>query len=287
MRLSSSLPQAIMIVRSEKGNKTTTLRSNLLHQLIENIPTGDPLRTLEPQHIDHIKLRQALGRREAPTVVPTRQGNARKVVMKDTHASLWNLLLTATSHPLREEAIIERGSPRELDQPPVPQEALNVAMEEVRDVLLKYTKCADPTEREARLERVRQAEEQGQMEENALIMVRASQNASAAGQNATPPNDTPERIPATQRLGPDPHHHTDNSGKLPPHPISTSRERLPATLRLGSQTLPIEHTSEVIGETQNAGNIGRLLMNLRLGPCLVTDTEGGAPSAPIAGKRKP
>ena len=119
------------------------------------------------------------------------------------------------------------------------------------------------------------------------MMVRASQNASAAGQNATPPNDTPERIPATQRLGPDPHHHTDNSGKLPPHPSSTYRERLPATLRLGSQTPPIEHTSEVIGETQNAGNIGRLPMTLRLGPCLVTDTEGGAPSAPIAGKRKP
>ncbi|KAH0881821.1 hypothetical protein HID58_057917 [Brassica napus] len=268
-----------MIVRSEKGITTTTLRSNLLHQLIEKIPTGDQQKTIELQHIDHIKLRQARGRREAPTVVPIMKENAHKVVMKDTHAPLWNLLLTPTPPPpLRGEAITERSRSQYLRQRTLALVLPRISM---------WNQRGDPTEREARLERVRQAEEQGQMEENALMMVRASQNASSAGKNVPPPEDSPERIPATQRLGPDPHYHTDISGILSTHPNSTARERLPATLRLGTATPPIEHTPEATVETLNAGNIGRLPMTLRLGPCLGTGTEGGAPSAPIAGKRKP
>ncbi|KAH0874381.1 hypothetical protein HID58_071743 [Brassica napus] len=291
-----------------KGITTTTLRSNLLHQLIEKIPTGDQQKTIELQHIDHIKLRQARGRRVAPTVVPTMKENAHKVILTHPSGTYYSpppplppgrsyyrevqkpvpeTKDTGSSASKNLHVEPERGSPRELVRPPVPQKTLNVAREEVRDVLLQYTKCADPTEREARLERVRQAEEQGQMEENALMMVRASQNASSAGKSVPPPEDSPERIPATQRLGPDPHYHTDISGILSTHPNSTARERHPATLRLGTATPPIEHTPEATVETLNAGNIGRLPMTLRLGPCLGTCTEGGAPSAPIAGKRKP
>lgn len=53
-----------------------------------------------------------------------------------------------------------RGFLQENNHDSLPQEALNEAMGEVRDVMLQYTMC---TEREARKERVRQAEERGQM----------------------------------------------------------------------------------------------------------------------------
>ena len=47
-------------------------------------------------------------------------------------------------------------------------------MGELRNVMIQYTKTTDPTESEARKERMRQAEEQGEMEETAIQMVRAS-----------------------------------------------------------------------------------------------------------------
>lgn len=49
----------------------------------------------------------------------------------------------------------ERGNPQDNDLSLLPPEALNDALGEVRDYLMQYTKCADPTEREARVERVR------------------------------------------------------------------------------------------------------------------------------------
>lgn len=45
--------------------------------------------------------------------------------------------------------------------------------------MLQYTKAADPTEREARIERMRQAEEQGEIEETAIQLVQASLQASS------------------------------------------------------------------------------------------------------------
>lgn len=55
-----------------------------------------------------------------------------------------------------------KGAPLlEDDFPTIPHETLNEARVEVGDVMLQYTKCADPTEREARKERVRQVEERG------------------------------------------------------------------------------------------------------------------------------
>ncbi|CAN7097475.1 unnamed protein product, partial [Brassica rapa subsp. narinosa] len=91
----------------------------------------------------------------------------------------------------------------------LPQAAIENAMGELRDVMAQYTSCADPTESAARKERLRQAEEQGEIEETAIQMVRASL--------ATLPDESPleevpepaerdstERVPARQRLGPPP-----------------------------------------------------------------------------------
>ncbi|WZZ67030.1 hypothetical protein YC2023_078400 [Brassica napus] len=42
-----------------------------------------------------------------------------------------------------------RGVPPQNDKQPIPQEAIQEAMGEIRNVMLQYTKCSDPTESEA------------------------------------------------------------------------------------------------------------------------------------------
>ncbi|KAF2607799.1 hypothetical protein F2Q68_00043305 [Brassica cretica] len=53
------------------------------------------------------------------------------------------------------------------------------AVGEVREIMIQYTKSSDPTESAARKERMRQAEEQGEVEETALKIVRANLDAEA------------------------------------------------------------------------------------------------------------
>ncbi|WZZ64474.1 hypothetical protein YC2023_075844 [Brassica napus] len=98
-------------------------------------------------------------------------------------------------------------------------------MGEVRDVMLQYTMS---TEREARKERVRQAEERGQMEEAAIHMVRACLTSPSANQIAPL-----ERTPASQRLGPTPPLQAATTGVITMEPLSGPRERLPVSLHLG------------------------------------------------------
>lgn len=56
--------------------------------------------------------------------------------------------------------------------------AMDKALGEVIEVMVQYTKCADPTESAARQERLRIAEEQGELEATAIMMVQASINAN-------------------------------------------------------------------------------------------------------------
>lgn len=70
--------------------------------------------------------------------------------------------------------------------------------------MAQYTSCADPSESAARRERLRLAEEHGEIEQTALKMVRASlatqQESPISEENAEPL----ERVPVRQRLGPPP-----------------------------------------------------------------------------------
>lgn len=92
----------------------------------------------------------------------------------------------------------KRGDP----SPAVPQEALAAAVEEVRDVMIQYTNCVDPTESAARKERLRQAEIQGQVEETAEQVVRANLSLSSTGLVSPGTVVSEERVPISQRLGP-------------------------------------------------------------------------------------
>ncbi|KAL0730515.1 hypothetical protein Bca4012_026608 [Brassica carinata] len=61
---------------------------------------------------------------------------------------------------------------------------------------------ADPTESETHKEKMRQAEENGQMEETAILMVRASLVAESDKHKVEQEPVTPERVTSTLRLGP-------------------------------------------------------------------------------------
>ncbi|KAL0796989.1 hypothetical protein Bca101_068366 [Brassica carinata] len=64
---------------------------------------------------------------------------------------------------------MDRNAPTE-----IPQNLLNKARSELRDAMLQYTSCGDPTESAARRERFRQAEEQGDFDETARSMAKES-----------------------------------------------------------------------------------------------------------------
>ncbi|KAG2284860.1 hypothetical protein Bca52824_044464 [Brassica carinata] len=106
------------------------------------------------------------------------------------------------SSSTKEQApLCEKGVPLQRQPPSLPEEAIQRARGEVRDVMLQYTSSADPTEREARKERMRQAEEQGELEETAILVAQAALNASTQRLNGKQIITTPERIPVSQRLG--------------------------------------------------------------------------------------
>ncbi|KAF3531274.1 hypothetical protein DY000_02039072 [Brassica cretica] len=91
------------------------------------------------------------------------------------------------------------------DYDTISQVTLHEARIEVRDVMLQYTKCADPTEREARKER---------------------------------PKGTPEKPTASQRLGPINQDDTAGSDQNISAQKDISRERIPATSRLVERPSP-------------------------------------------------
>ncbi|KAL0649239.1 hypothetical protein Bca4012_091930 [Brassica carinata] len=124
----------------------------------------------------------------------------------------------------------------------IPPEALQRAVGEVRDVMIQYTKSSDPTESAARKERMRQAEEQGEVEETALKIVRANLDAEAEKRRLEE-HTTPERIPASQRLSSPSSHQSSRQKSDGQSQNSKSHDRLPASSRLGPVILEQSHNS--------------------------------------------
>uniref|UniRef100_A0A0D3CMJ0 Uncharacterized protein n=1 Tax=Brassica oleracea var. oleracea TaxID=109376 RepID=A0A0D3CMJ0_BRAOL len=124
----------------------------------------------------------------------------------------------------------ERALPHRDHQPLVTREALNEALEEVRDTMIQYTQCADPTESAARRERMRKAEEKGQLEETAVRMVQANLSSNDAEGPSKETENSAERIPASLRLGPS-------------VPVEIEKEAAPTKKRLGrppgKRTIPL------------------------------------------------
>ncbi|CAH8335273.1 unnamed protein product [Eruca vesicaria subsp. sativa] len=148
-------------------------------------------------------------------------------------------------------------------------------MGEVRDAMLIYTKSSDPTESAARRERMRQAEEQGEMEQAAIAMVKANQVVETELVRPDQGAITPERIPAILRLGP------VEASK------NSSMERIPATLRLGSGGSAEQHIHQE-REREEAQDLPvRIPATLRLGTA-TGDTAPPESNEPLlVQKRKP
>ena len=151
--------------------------------------------------------------------------------------------------------------------------------------MLQYTRAADPTEREARIERVRQAEERGELEEAALHMLQASNN--TISKDNTPANATPERLSASQRLGPAPQSHSTDRRKSSADLSTDDLERLPATLRLGPPPLELGQLSNERSEIQTVTTTERVPAPLRLGPLNLENAETRVVPEPEPTKRKP
>lgn len=101
-----------------------------------------------------------------------KEGSWRIDVRAEAFGSHHGVEVSCSSKPRREE--VNRGTVIPQDVRPLPQAVVEEAMGELREVMIQYASCPDPTESAARRERVRQAEEQGQFIETAEQMVRAS-----------------------------------------------------------------------------------------------------------------
>ena len=187
------------------------------------------------------------------------------------------------------QEVWNKGNPSpNISQNLIPQEVLKEARVELRDVMLQYTKTADPTEREARLERVRQAEEQGQMEESVIQIARASMSANAEKQKRTYVEGTPERIPATKRLGPNSQQQPHTAEQAVEDQMSSSQERIPVSLRLGP-VAPVEQERDAHEELISAQIMGsneRISATLRLGPMLEEPGAIESTVEPITAKKR-
>ncbi|CAN7098798.1 unnamed protein product, partial [Brassica rapa subsp. narinosa] len=111
-----------------------------------------------------------------------------------------NLELSESSRP----HVIPPGETKDPHHPPanIPVEILDLARKEIRDYMEQYSNCQDPTESAARKERLRQAEEQGELEEAATSLVRNSLESQRIEEVIRVPEASPDRIPVSQRLGP-------------------------------------------------------------------------------------
>ncbi|KAG2294859.1 hypothetical protein Bca52824_041528 [Brassica carinata] len=99
--------------------------------------------------------------------------------------------------------------------------------------MTQYTSCADPSESAARKERLRQAEQNGQLEESVALMARASLGNLPKRNLDVTQHASPERIPALLRLG------SPNSPRISPEPdLPDSPQRTPALLRFGKHLSP-------------------------------------------------
>ncbi|KAL0700691.1 hypothetical protein Bca4012_056813 [Brassica carinata] len=173
-----------------------------------------------------------------------------------------------------------RGNPREKEKEKgqvheaaiviadIPHEIMADARIEARDALMQYTKCTDPSEREARLERAKRAEDQGHLEKTAVNIARRTSKSSTEIHQEEQGQGPLERSHISERLGQGTHQ--ANVDVNLPGQSSDTRSRLPATLRLG----PLQATTSGDHERSPA----RLPVSQWLGPIGGPEAVGKQPA---------
>ncbi|KAJ4911661.1 zf-CCHC_4 domain-containing protein [Raphanus sativus] len=126
------------------------------------------------------------------------------------------------------------------------EEAVIQAKEDIRGYLIQYTSCQDPTESATRRERLRQAEEEGEIEEAANRLAR--NNLTAINLLTSEPMDeaSPVRTPISQRLGPI-NENQSAFERLGPRVSPPEENNLPQSLqqiqRRKATRTPLRHTT--------------------------------------------
>ncbi|CAH8391557.1 unnamed protein product [Eruca vesicaria subsp. sativa] len=156
-----------------------------------------------------------------------------------------------------------RGIPPLSRHDEFPQEVLDGALSKARDAMIQYTLSADPSERQVRQERMRQAEERGQLENTALLIARADSTRDLVDKEYL--QVTPPRPLMSQRLGPIAPIQEANSGEILAATTSSSRDRLHPSLRLGPQPLSPPRSPEDKGAS-HSDRVERIPAVMRLGP---------------------
>ncbi|CAG7873382.1 unnamed protein product, partial [Brassica rapa] len=161
----------------------------------------------------------------------------------------------STGAPHADEGRAELPAIRE---EPIPDEVMVEAREELREVMIQYTSCADPTESAARKERLRRAEEQGEVEKSTEQIARQLMKESRPALELVDTEPLATRVPVTQRLGPATQEE-ENVG------VTLETGRVPARKRLGRPP-----TKKPLGvNTATAGSSGvakRKVSQVRVSP---------------------
>lgn len=108
----------------------------------------------------------------------------------------------------------------------IPEEVMAEAREELREVMIQYTSCADPTESAARKARVRKAEEQGEVEESTENIARQMMLKQKTPALLQADGKEHERVPATLRLGP-------STAGVVTEEGTSEKDRIPVKKKLG------------------------------------------------------
>ncbi|KAF8112209.1 hypothetical protein N665_0066s0081 [Sinapis alba] len=186
---------------------------------------------------------------------------------------------------------VERGIPLQTCLNSIPHEVLQKALGEVRGAMMQYTKSVNPTESEERKKRMRQTEEQGEVEETALNIIRASLDVVIDKQRLEDKAVTPDRIPATQRLGSSASKQSLAQRSNGKNQLSNSLERVPASLRLGP-VAPVYETNnpkERLQETEVrlSPSPDRIPAILRLGATTEPSNAKDQGDVPSKEKKRP
>lgn len=148
------------------------------------------------QSREYRRYEQTESRRGHQRPQPSRSLWVEKPTQRDYNPQL--LEKTESSRPSGPTLQNNRVPSRSMD---MPEEAISQARDEIRGYMVQYTNCQDPTESAARKERLRQAEEQGEIEEAADRLARSNMVPNGLQITEPFPEVSPARTPIAQRLG--------------------------------------------------------------------------------------
>ncbi|KAH0914531.1 hypothetical protein HID58_028977, partial [Brassica napus] len=186
----------------------------------------------------------------------------------------------------------DRRSPLRRSPDRLSPAAVEAAAEDIRDVMITYTSCTDPSESAARKERLRQAAALGHLEKSAIRAegVRAARKETEEHPTDTEERASQERVPISTRLGVRDINEGSGSARVRDD-IQGSEERVRVGEQDSQYRAPIlSRLGPLNYDINDASNSGNLPSTSRLGPIanLESTLEAATVQSPeVVKKRKP